>query len=129
MYTRCWLGTEALTIPVQNMVTSKVEVSTQNHGFAVDRASITDDIAKVTHRNLNDETIEGVRFANCSAFSVQYHPESSPGPHDSHYLFDEFMSDIEKNSGVKATKIGLPDLIKGRTTDLSSKQPTASLNF
>jgi len=106
------VGHRGANHPVQNMVTSKVEVSTQNHGFAVDRASITDDIAKVTHRNLNDETIEGVRFANCSAFSVQYHPESSPGPHDSHYLFDEFMSDIEKNSGVKATKIGLPDLIK-----------------
>jgi carbamoyl-phosphate synthase small subunit len=68
-----------------------VEVTTQNHGFAVDPDSIDDAVARVTHVNLNDDTIEGLRFKTFAGLSLQYHPEASPGPHDSHYLFDTFL--------------------------------------
>ena len=76
--------------PVQRLDTGAVEITTQNHGFAVDEDSLPD-FLEVTHRSLNDKTIEGVRHRELSAFSVQYHPEASAGPHDSHYLFQEFM--------------------------------------
>ena len=76
--------------PVQRLDTGAVEITTQNHGFAVDEDSLPD-FLEVTHRSLNDESIEGVRHRELSAFSVQYHPEASAGPHDSHYLFQEFM--------------------------------------
>ena len=75
--------------PVMDHQTGKVEISTQNHGFAVDGDSLPDDL-EVTHTNLNDNTIEGVRHKKYPAFSVQYHPEASAGPHDSAYLFDRF---------------------------------------
>ena len=80
--------------PVQDLTTSKVEISSQNHGFAVDPDSLPDDL-EVTHVSLNDQTIEGVRHRGLAggkapAFSVQYHPEASAGPHDSHYLFNTF---------------------------------------
>lgn len=108
---KMYVGHRGANHPVQNLRTGNVEVSTQNHGFAVDRESISDDIASITHVNLNDETVEGVRFATCPAFSVQYHPEASPGPHDSQYLFDEFMADIEKHSGVKSTHEPTPEMV------------------
>ncbi len=76
--------------PVQNLGTSKVEITSQNHGFAVDEDSLPGEL-EVTHRSLNDQTIEGVRHREVDAFSVQYHPEASAGPHDSHYLFREFF--------------------------------------
>jgi carbamoyl-phosphate synthase small subunit len=76
--------------PVQRLDTGAVEITTQNHGFAVDEDSLPD-FLEVTHRSLNDKSIEGVRHRELSAFSVQYHPEASAGPHDSHYLFQEFM--------------------------------------
>jgi carbamoyl-phosphate synthase small subunit len=75
--------------PVLNHDTKRVEITTQNHGFAVDGDSLPADL-EVTHLNLNDNTIEGVRHRKFPAFSVQYHPEASAGPHDSSYLFDEF---------------------------------------
>lgn len=75
--------------PVMNYATGVVEITSQNHGFAVDEATLPGDL-EVTHRNLNDETIEGVRHRKLPAFSVQYHPEASAGPHDSSYLFGEF---------------------------------------
>jgi carbamoyl-phosphate synthase small subunit len=75
--------------PVINLLSGKVEITSQNHGFSVDEESIPDDV-EVTHRNLNDETVAGLRHRKLPAFSVQYHPEASAGPHDSHYLFDEF---------------------------------------
>lgn len=76
--------------PVLNLDNERVEITSQNHGFAVDEDSLPDDL-EVTHRNLNDQTIEGVRHRSLPAFSVQYHPEASAGPHDSDYLFDQFI--------------------------------------
>jgi carbamoyl-phosphate synthase small subunit len=79
--------------PVKNLLTSNVEISSHNHGFAVTADSDLQG-GEVTHINLNDQTIEGLRHTSLKAFSVQYHPEASPGPHDSLYLFDEFMQAI-----------------------------------
>ena len=80
--------------PVKNRVTGRVEITSQNHGFAVDLNSIPDPEVELTHVNLNDNTLEGLRHEKLAAFSVQYHPEASPGPHDAHYLFDEFLKTI-----------------------------------
>ncbi len=77
--------------PVMDMSTCKVEISSQNHGFAVRPGSIPGDGALITHMNLNDDTVEGLYSPRLKAFSVQYHPESSPGPHDSDYLFTRFI--------------------------------------
>lgn len=77
--------------PVLNHATGRVEITTQNHGFSVAAETLPDDL-EITHRNLNDDTIEGVRHRRVPAFSVQYHPEASAGPHDSSYLFDQFRA-------------------------------------
>jgi carbamoyl-phosphate synthase small subunit len=77
--------------PVINRVTNKVEITSHNHGFAVDPDSLPASDIEVTHMNLNDQTLEGFRFRNYPVFCVQYHPEAAPGPHDSHYLFDDFV--------------------------------------
>jgi carbamoyl-phosphate synthase small subunit len=77
--------------PVKNFRTGRVEITSQNHGFAVDAASIGAGEVDVSHINLNDRTLEGFRHQGLRAFSVQYHPEASPGPHDARYLFDEFV--------------------------------------
>jgi carbamoyl-phosphate synthase small subunit len=77
--------------PVKNRLTGRVEITSQNHGFAVDIDSIPDPAVELTHFNLNDNTLEGLRHPKLAAFSVQYHPEASPGPHDANYLFDEFL--------------------------------------
>jgi carbamoyl-phosphate synthase small subunit len=76
--------------PVKNLLTEQVEITAQNHGFAVDPDSLPAKDVEFTHVNLNDHTNEGFRHKNLPLFSVQYHPEASPGPHDSHYLFTEF---------------------------------------
>lgn len=76
--------------PVKNLLTGRVEITAQNHGFAVDPDSLDASRIELTHMNLNDQTLEGIRHRSLPAFSVQYHPEASPGPHDSHYLFKEF---------------------------------------
>jgi carbamoyl-phosphate synthase small subunit len=77
--------------PVLNRLTGKVEITSHNHGFAVDPGSLDPREAELTHINLNDQTLEGFRLRNYPAFCVQYHPEAAPGPHDSHYLFDDFV--------------------------------------
>jgi carbamoyl-phosphate synthase small subunit len=76
--------------PVQNLLTQKVEITAQNHGFCVDPESLPSSDVEITHVNLNDHTNEGMRHKHLPLFSVQYHPEASPGPHDSHYLFTQF---------------------------------------
>jgi len=76
--------------PVKNLRTGRVEITAHNHGFAVDADSLDPMVVEATHINLNDLTLEGLRHRSLPAFSVQYHPEASPGPHDSHYLFDDF---------------------------------------
>jgi carbamoyl-phosphate synthase small subunit len=81
--------------PVQDLDTGKVEITSQNHGFAVDASSLEGTGARVTHVSLNDGTVEGIAIPEKRAFSVQYHPESSPGPHDARYLFDRFVKLME----------------------------------
>ena len=76
--------------PIQNLDTGKVEITSQNHGFAVQPGTLPTDVGRVTHINLNDNTIAGIRHIKHPVFSIQYHPEASPGPHDSYYLFEEF---------------------------------------
>ena len=78
--------------PVQNLRTGKVEITSQNHGFCVDPNSLPASDVEITHVNLNDHTNEGMRHRSLPLFSVQYHPEASPGPHDARYLFDDFIS-------------------------------------
>lgn len=86
-------GHRGINHPVKNLITGKSEITSQNHGFEVSRAAIEQSTTvEVTHVNLNDETIEGIRIKGKKAFSVQYHPESSPGPIDSRYLFDDFIA-------------------------------------
>jgi carbamoyl-phosphate synthase small subunit len=78
--------------PVKNLDTGRVEITSQNHGFAVDMESLGHDTVDVTHINLNDNTVEGIRHRRLPAFAVQYHPEASPGPHDAAYLFGQFRA-------------------------------------
>lgn len=78
--------------PVKNLVTNTIEITSQNHGFAVDPDTLNPQDVEITHVNLNDHTNEGFRHKKYPAFSVQYHPEASPGPHDSDYLFKEFVA-------------------------------------
>lgn len=89
-------GHRGLNHPVKNLVTGRSEITTQNHGFGVDPEAVkkTDHI-EITHVNLNDQSIEGIRVKDKPAFSVQYHPEATPGPHDSRYLFDQFIAMIK----------------------------------
>jgi carbamoyl-phosphate synthase small subunit len=88
--------------PVLNKVTNKVEITSHNHGFAVDPDSLKDSEVELTHINLNDQTLEGFRHREHPAFCVQYHPEAAPGPHDSYYLFDDFMKMMDEFKGRKA---------------------------
>lgn len=94
-------GHHGVNQPVKNLLTGRVEITSQNHGFSV----VTDTLpkeAEITHINLNDQTLEGVRYPAHRAFSVQYHPEASPGPHDSHYLFNEFLELMGSKTGMAA---------------------------
>ena len=84
--------------PVKNLVTGKVEISSHNHGFSVKEESLPS-FVEVTHRSLNDNSVEGIKAEKLKAFSVQYHPEAAPGPHDSRYLFDTFINLMEERRG------------------------------
>lgn len=86
-------GHRGINHPVKNLRTGQSEITSQNHGFGVLEQAVYDSpsVVEATHINLNDQTVEGIRLKNYPAFSVQYHPEASPGPHDAHYLFDDFV--------------------------------------
>jgi len=86
-------GHRGINHPVKNMQTGRCEITSQNHGFGVLEQAVYDSpsLVELTHINLNDNTVEGLRLKNKPAFSVQYHPEASPGPHDARYLFDQFL--------------------------------------
>jgi carbamoyl-phosphate synthase small subunit len=89
-------GHRGLNHPVKNLVSGRSEITTQNHGFGVDPEAVKKaDHIEITHVNLNDQSIEGIRVKGKPAFSVQYHPEATPGPHDSRYLFDDFIGMIQ----------------------------------
>jgi carbamoyl-phosphate synthase small subunit len=91
-------GHRGLNHPVKHLITGKGEMTSQNHGFAIDEKSLDDNKdVELTHTHLNDNTVMGIRLKSKQAFSVQYHPEASPGPHDSEYLFDQFTENISKN--------------------------------
>ncbi len=90
-------GHRGINHPVMNVLTGKGEITSQNHGFAVNREQLENhpDL-EITHYHINDSTVAGMRMKSKNCFSVQYHPEASPGPHDSSYLFDDFITNIEK---------------------------------
>jgi len=88
--------------PIQNLGTGKVEITAQNHGFAVERESLEKVDGEVTHINLNDDTVAGFRHKTLPVFAIQYHPEAAPGPHDSRYLFDCFRTMIETGRSPSA---------------------------
>ncbi len=91
-------GHRGINHPVLNLITNKSEITSQNHGFGVVESEMRKhENVEITHINLNDNTIEGFRLKNYPAFSVQYHPEAAPGPHDSRYLFDNFVEMMQKN--------------------------------
>jgi len=90
-------GHRGLNHPIKNLVTGKSEITSQNHGFVVKREDVENHAeVDITHVHLNDGTVAGIKLKNKPAFSVQYHPESSPGPHDSRYLFDDFITMLKK---------------------------------
>ncbi|RKY88564.1 carbamoyl phosphate synthase small subunit, partial [candidate division KSB1 bacterium] len=83
-------GHHGINHPVKNLLNGRIEITSQNHGFAVDPDTLNPNEFEITHINLNDRTLEGFRHRELPIFSVQFHPEAGPGPHDSRYLFDEF---------------------------------------
>lgn len=83
--------------PVKNLLKGTIEISSQNHNFAIDPESINDELIEVTHINLNDDTVAGIRHKSEKMFAVQYHPEAAPGPHDPFYLFEQFYSMVDSN--------------------------------
>ena len=98
-------GHRGINHPVINLETKQCEVTSQNHGFSIDESSLLNKSSiKVTHRNLNDNSIEGIKFLDRLCFSVQYHPESSPGPHDSRYLFDHFINNMNHYLNLENVK-------------------------
>ncbi|APZ45033.1 carbamoyl phosphate synthase small subunit [Polaribacter reichenbachii] len=94
-------GHRGINHPVKNLLTGKGEITSQNHGFAINREETeANENVEITHVHLNDHTVAGIRIKDKNAFSVQYHPEASPGPHDSEYLFDQFIANIKASKKV-----------------------------
>ncbi|MEP3211054.1 MAG: glutamine-hydrolyzing carbamoyl-phosphate synthase small subunit [Maribacter sp.] len=92
-------GHRGINHPIKNLLTGKGEITSQNHGFAINRAETeANPELEITHVHLNDQTVAGIRMKSKNVFSVQYHPEASPGPHDAEYLFDQFFENIAKSS-------------------------------
>ena len=90
-------GHRGINHPVKNLITGKGEITSQNHGFAVNKEeSLANENVEITHIHLNDDTVAGIKLKDSNCFSVQFHPEASPGPHDSSYLFDEFIENMSK---------------------------------
>ena len=90
-------GHRGINHPVKNLITGKGEITSQNHGFAINREETeANENVEITHVHLNDHTVAGIRMKDKNVFSVQYHPEASPGPHDAEYLFDQFIENIKK---------------------------------
>jgi len=94
--TKLKFGHHGANHPVKHLTSGAVEITSQNHGFIVDSESLPQDEVEITHINLNDHTLEGFRHKSLPAFSVQYHPEAAPGPHDSRYLFEQFIADMRQ---------------------------------
>ena len=94
------LGHRGANHPIKNLINKKVEITSQNHGFEIIEESLSKNI-QITHRSLFDNCIEGIKLKNKPVFSVQYHPESNPGPQDSHYLFNDFIKDVKKYAKKK----------------------------
>jgi carbamoyl-phosphate synthase small subunit len=91
-------GHRGINHPVKNLITGKSEITSQNHGFVVTEESVNNNAhIELTHRHLNDNSVAGISLKNKPVFSVQYHPEASAGPHDSRYLFDQFIQLIKEN--------------------------------
>ena len=91
-------GHRGINHPILNLKTGKGEITSQNHGFVITKESVlSNSEIEVTHRHLNDDTIAGIEIKNRPVFSVQYHPEASAGPHDSRYLFDQFVNNMKLN--------------------------------
>ena len=97
-------GHRGINHPIKNLLTGKGEITSQNHGFAINREETeANENVEITHVHLNDHTVAGIRLKNKNVFSVQYHPEASPGPNDSVYLFDQFIEILGKNKEVSST--------------------------
>ena len=94
------LGHRGANHPVKNLINSKIEITSQNHGFEIIKESLPKNVG-LTHKSLFDNCIEGIKLKNRPVFSVQYHPESNPGPQDSHYLFEQFINEVIKNAKKK----------------------------
>jgi carbamoyl-phosphate synthase small subunit len=92
-------GNHGSNLPVMDLATGRVEITAQNHGFSVDIASLAN-VCTLAHENLNDQTVEGMSHTALPIFSVQHHPEASPGPHDSQYLFHRFVEMMEKHKAA-----------------------------
>ena len=91
-------GHRGINHPILNLKTGKGEITSQNHGFVITKDSVANNPEiVVTHKHLNDDTIAGIEIKNKPIFSVQYHPEASAGPHDSRYLFDQFITNMNNN--------------------------------
>lgn len=98
-------GHHGVNHPIINLDTQKIEITSQNHNYAIDPDSLNKNDMEITHINLNDHTIAGIRHKKYAAFSVQYHPESSPGPHDSMYLFDNFTKMMDREKAKQSTSV------------------------